>query len=112
MADQKVISRQTGVEDSQYKWGFELDIESDVAPKGLNEDIVRFISAKKKEPEWLLEWRLKAFRHWTDQGDEAAPKWAQVNFEEIDFQDIIYYCLLYTSPSPRDLSTSRMPSSA
>ena len=91
MADQKVISRQTGVEDSQYKWGFELDIESDVAPKGLNEDIVRFISAKKKEPEWLLEWRLKAFRHWTDQGDEAAPKWAQVNFEEIDFQDIIYY---------------------
>ena len=91
MADQKVISRQTGVEDSQYKWGFELDIESDVAPKGLNEDIVRFISAKKKEPEWLLEWRLKAFQHWTSQGDEAAPKWAQVNFDEIDFQDIIYY---------------------
>ncbi|MED5409109.1 MAG: Fe-S cluster assembly protein SufB [Chloroflexota bacterium] len=91
MADQKVISRQTGVEDSQYKWGFELDIESEVAPKGLNEDIVRFISAKKKEPEWLLEWRLKAFHHWTSQGDEAAPKWAQVNFDEIDFQDIIYY---------------------
>ena len=88
---QKVISRQTGVEDSQYKWGFELDIESEVAPKGLNEDIVRFISAKKKEPEWLLEWRLKAFQHWTSQGDEAAPKWAQVNFDEIDFQDIIYY---------------------
>ena len=91
MADQKVISRQTGVEDSQYKWGFELDIESEVAPKGLNEDIVRFISAKKKEPEWLLEWRLKAFQHWTSQGDEASPKWAQVNFDEIDFQDIIYY---------------------
>ena len=91
MADQKVISRQTGVEDSQYKWGFELDIESEVAPTGLNEDIVRFISAKKKEPEWLLEWRLKAFHHWTSQGDEAAPKWAQVNFDEIDFQDIIYY---------------------
>ena len=91
MADQKVISRQTGVEDTQYKWGFEFDIESDVAPKGLNEDIVRFISAKKKEPEWLLEWRLKAFQHWTSQGDEAAPKWAQVNFDEIDFQDIIYY---------------------
>ena len=57
----------------------------------MNEDIVRFISAKKKEPEWLLEWRLKAFQHWTSQGDEAAPKWAQVNFDEIDFQDIIYY---------------------
>jgi len=52
MADQKVISRQTGVEDTQYKCGFEFDIESDVAPKGLNEDIVRFISAKKKEPDW------------------------------------------------------------
>ena len=91
MADQKVISRQTGVEDTQYKWGFEFDIESDVAPKGLNEDIVRFISAKKKEPDWLLEWRLKAFAHWVNQGDDAAPKWAQVKFEDIDFQDIIYY---------------------
>ena len=91
MADQKVISRQTGVEDTQYKWGFEFDIESDVAPKGLNEDIVRFISAKKKEPDWLLEWRLKAFEHWVKQGDDASPKWAKVKFENIDFQDIIYY---------------------
>ena len=91
MADQKVISRQTGVEDTQYKWGFEFDIESDVAPKGLNEDIVRFISAKKKEPDWLLEWRLKAFAHWVNQGDDASPKWAKVKFEDIDFQDIIYY---------------------
>ena len=55
MADQKVISRQTGVDDKQYKWGFEFDIESEVAPKGLNESIVRFISAKKKEPQWLSE---------------------------------------------------------
>jgi len=91
MADQKVISRQTGVEDTQYKWGFEFDIESDVAPKGLNEDIVRFISAKKKEPDWLLEWRLRAFAHWVNQGDDASPKWAKIHFEDIDFQDIIYY---------------------
>ena len=74
MADQKVISRQTGVEDTQYKWGFEFDIESNVAPKGLNEGTVRFISSKKKEPEWLLEWRLKAFEHWGKQGEEASPK--------------------------------------
>ena len=91
MADQKVISRQTGVEDTQYKWGFEFDIESEVAPKGLNEGTVRFISAKKKEPDWLLKWRLKAFEHWVDQGDDASPKWAKLNFEDIDFQDIIYY---------------------
>ena len=91
MADQKVISRQTGVEDTQYKWGFEFDIESNVAPKGLNEGTVRFISSKKKEPEWLLEWRLKAFEHWGKQGEEASPKWAKLKFEDIDFQDIIYY---------------------
>ena len=55
MTNQKVISRQTGLEESQYKWGFEFDYESDTAPRGLNEDIVRFISAKKDEPEWMLE---------------------------------------------------------
>ncbi|SVA75232.1 uncharacterized protein METZ01_LOCUS128086, partial [marine metagenome] len=91
MTEQKVISRQTGLEEKQYKWGFEFDIESDNAPKGLNEDIVRFISKKKNEPDWMLEWRLKAFSHWQKQGEESAPKWAKVRFEEIDFQDIIYY---------------------
>ena len=71
MTEQKVISRQTGVEEKQYKWGFEFDIESDNAPKGLNEDIVRFISAKKNEPEWMLEWRLKACLLYTsDAADE------------------------------------------
>ena len=91
MPEQRVISRQTGVEDKQYKWGFDFDIESDVAPKGLNEGTVRFISAKKNEPQWLLDWRLKAFSHWQNQGDDATPKWAKVKFEDIDFQDIIYY---------------------
>ena len=90
MTTQKVISRETGLEEQHYKWGFELDIESDVAPKGLNEDIVRFISAKKREPEWMLEWRLKAYRHWTKQGYEE-PRWANVHHAPIDFQDIIYY---------------------
>jgi Fe-S cluster assembly protein SufB len=91
MADQRVISRQTGVEDKQYKWGFEFDIESEVAPRGLNESIVRFISAKKNEPQWLLDWRLKAFDHWLKQEEGSAPQWAELKFDEIDFQDIIYY---------------------
>ena len=90
MTTQKVISRQTGLEENQYKWGFELDIESDVAPKGLSEEIVRFISAKKGEPNWMLDWRLKAFRHWLKLENEA-PRWANVEFPPIDFQDIIYY---------------------
>ena len=91
MTEQNIISRQTGVEDKQYKWGFEFDIDSDVAPKGLTEDTIRFISAKKNEPKWLLEWRLKAYSHWQSLGDDSAPKWAQVKFDDIDYQDIIYY---------------------
>ncbi|MDA1347708.1 MAG: Fe-S cluster assembly protein SufB [Chloroflexi bacterium] len=90
MTEQRVISRKTGVEDTDYKWGFELDIESDIAPRGLNEDIVRLISAKKREPEWMLEWRLKAYRHWLKLGSEE-PKWANVKFPPIDYQDMIYY---------------------
>jgi Fe-S cluster assembly protein SufB len=72
----------------KYKYGFSTDIEMDMAPKGLNEDIVRFISAKKEEPEWMLEWRLKAFRHWQTM---EAPNWAKVGYPEIDYQDIYYY---------------------
>ena len=86
----KVISRNTGLEDSDYKWGFTIDIESDVAPKGLNEDTIRFIWAKKGEPDWMLEWRLKAYRHWVRQNCEE-PTWANVHHPPIDFQDIIYY---------------------
>ena len=91
MTEQNIISRQTGVEDKQYKWGFEFDIDSDVAPKGLTEDTIRFISVKKNEPKWLLEWRLKAYSHWQSLGEASAPKWAQVKFDDIDYQDIIYY---------------------
>jgi Fe-S cluster assembly protein SufB len=72
----------------EYKWGFVTDIEADTAPRGLNEDIVRFISAKKHEPEWLLEWRLKAYRHWLTMEE---PRWPNVHYEPIDYQDIIYY---------------------
>ena len=90
MTTQKVISRETGLEENQYKWGFEFNIESDVAPKGLNEDIVRLISAKKKEPQWMLDWRLKAYRHWVKQ-DAEEPKWANIEYPPIDYQDMIYY---------------------
>ena len=76
------------VTSSEYKYGFVTDIESDDAPKGLNEDIIRFISAKKNEPEWLLEWRLKAYRHWLTMEE---PKWPNVEYPPIDYQDVIYY---------------------
>jgi Fe-S cluster assembly protein SufB len=73
---------------SDYKYGFTTNIEMDSAPKGLNEDIVRFISAKKKEPEWMLETRLKAYRHWLTLKE---PTWAHIQHPAINFQDIIYY---------------------
>ncbi len=82
------------VANSEYKWGFVSNIESDNAPKGLNEDIVRFISAKKNEPEWLLEYRLKAFRHWQTMTE---PVWPNVTYPKVDFQDIIYY----SAPKPK-----------
>ncbi|MFP6710687.1 MAG: Fe-S cluster assembly protein SufB [Rhodospirillales bacterium] len=72
----------------KYKYGFVTDIETDQAPKGLNEDIVRFISAKKEEPEWLLEWRLKAYAHWLTMEE---PNWAKVGYPPIDYQDAYYY---------------------
>src|SRR3546814_12742763 len=78
--------------EQKYKYGFVTDIEADTAPKGLSEDIVRFISAKKDEPEWLLEWRLKAYRHWLQQArTEGEPTWAKLDFGPIDYQDAYYY---------------------
>jgi Fe-S cluster assembly protein SufB len=76
----------------EYKWGFVTDIEEERVPKGLNEDIVRLISAKKHEPEFMLEWRLKAYRHWASlEEKEAEPKWANVKYPPIKYQDITYY---------------------
>ncbi|MCI0330412.1 MAG: Fe-S cluster assembly protein SufB [candidate division Zixibacteria bacterium] len=76
----------------EYKYGFYTDIEQDKAPKGLNEDIIRLISAKKEEPEFMLEWRLKAFSHWLKMAkEEGQPKWANIHYPEINYQDIIYY---------------------
>ena len=74
---------------SEYKYGWTTDIETESAPKGLNEDIVRFISKKKNEPEWLLEWRLKAYRHWLTM--EEPTHWPHLQYPSVNFQDIIYY---------------------
>ncbi len=73
---------------SEYKYGFQSDIEADSAPMGLNESIVRFISAKKEEPEWLLAWRLKAYKHWLTLEE---PEWANLHHPPIDYQKVIYY---------------------
>ena len=75
-------------ENREYKYGFYTDIETEEFPKGLNEDIIRLLSAKKEEPEWLLEYRLKAFRHWLTM---KKPDWAKLDIPEIDFEDLYYY---------------------
>ena len=76
----------------EYKYGFVTEIEADSVPRGLNEDIVRMISAKKNEPEFMLAWRLKAYRHWVKLEESAAePKWANVNYPPVDYQEMIYY---------------------
>ncbi len=85
--------------DREYKWGFVTDIEAETVPRGLNEDIIRLISAKKQEPEWLLEWRLKAFRHWLTMEE---PTWPNVHYPKINYQDIIYYA----APKPKKQLTS------
>src|SRR5215510_1253721 len=82
-----------------YKYGFVTEIESETIPRGLNEEIIRTIWEKKKEPEWMLEWRLKAFRHWLTMEE---PEWANVRYPKIDYQDIIYY----SAPKPKEKKQS------
>ena len=87
-AIRETVDKVKGIDVEEYKYGFVTDIESEKAPKGLNEDIVRFISAKKNEPEWMLEWRLEAYRRWRTMTE---PKWAKVSYNDIDFEDLYYY---------------------
>src|SRR5690606_3877046 len=75
----------------EYKYGFVTNIESEILPKGLNEDTIRFISAKKGEPQWMLDWRLKAYRAWLKMAEKGEPTWARVHYPKIDFQHIHYY---------------------
>ena len=93
-AVQETVDRVRQIDVDQYRYGFETLIESEKAPKGLSEDTVRFISAKKNEPAWMLEWRLEAYRRWLTM---AEPTWARVNYPKIDYQDIYYYA----APKPK-----------
>ena len=87
-AVQETIAQVKALDVDKYKYGFTTDIEFDLAPKGLREDTVRFISAKKDEPQWMTEWRLEAFRRWQTMKE---PNWARVHYPKIDYQDLHYY---------------------
>src|SRR3954464_13353417 len=87
-AVQETVERVRRIDVDQYRYGFETLIESDKAPRGLSEDTVRFISAKKNEPHWMLEARLEAYRRWLQMEE---PTWAKVHYPKIDFQNIYYY---------------------
>ena len=100
-AVQETVERVKEIDVDQYKYGFFTDIESVKAPKGLNEDIVRFISAKKAEPQWLLDWRLEAFRRWLTMQE---PEWANVHYPKIDFQDLYYYSAPKSTEGPKSLA--------
>ena len=102
MTQPKVISRNTGVAESEYKWGFVTDVAADLVPKGLNDDVIRLISAKKGEPEFMLEWRLRAYQHWLKQ-EHQEPKWAKIDYPPIDYQDIHYYSAPVSKKNPESL---------
>ena len=97
----QTIDRVQRIDVDQYKYGFETDIESVKAPKGLNEGTVRFISDKKAEPAWMLEWRLDAFRRWKMMTE---PTWANVRYPKIDFQDLYYYAAPISTEGPKSLA--------
>lgn len=99
-AVQETIDQVKLIDVDQYKYGFVTDIESDKAPKGLNEDIVRFISAKKNEPQWMLDWRLDAYKRWLTMKE---PDWARVHYPKIDFNDIYYYSAPKSTDGPKTL---------
>ena len=84
----------------EYKYGFSTDVEMEMAPKGLSEDIVRFISARKEEPEWMLDWRLKAYRAWRKMKE---PDWAKLDYQKIDYDDIYYYAAPKNQDKPKSL---------
>jgi Fe-S cluster assembly protein SufB len=98
-AVQETVDQVRRIDVDQYKYGFETQIESEKAPKGLSEDTIRFISAKKNEPEWMLAWRLDAYRRWLTMHE---PKWAKVEYGPIDYQDIYYYSAPKKAPKSLD----------
>ena len=99
-AMQETVETVRRIDVDQYKYGFVTDVESEKAPKGLSEDIVRFISEKKNEPEWMLRWRLDAYRRWLTMRE---PAWSRVHYGPIDYQDIYYYAAPKKKPGPKSL---------
>jgi Fe-S cluster assembly protein SufB len=99
-AVQETIDQVRSIDVDQYKYGFVTDVESEKAPKGLSDDVIRFISAKKGEPEWMLNWRLDAYRRWLTMQD---PQWARVEYPPIDYQDIYYYAAPKKKDGPKSL---------
>src|SRR5690554_6230161 len=100
MAVQETIDQVRRIDVDQYKYGFETKIETIKAPKGLNEDVIRFISERKGEPEWMLEWRLEAYRRWLTMTE---PTWAKVSYPKIDFQELYYYAAPKSMEGPKSL---------
>jgi Fe-S cluster assembly protein SufB len=98
--DRATVDSVRSLDVDKYKYGFETDIESDMAPKGLSEDTVRFISAKKNEPQWMLDWRLDAYRRFLTLTE---PTWAKVHYPAIDLQDMYYYAAPKSTPAPKSL---------
>ncbi|MBB4362939.1 Fe-S cluster assembly protein SufB [Bradyrhizobium sp. CIR18] len=99
VAVQETVERVKRIDVDQYRYGFETLIDSEKAPKGLSEEIVKFISQKKNEPDWMLQWRLEAYRRWLTMTE---PTWARVDYPKIDFQDLYYYA----APKPKKTVTS------
>src|SRR5215475_8646602 len=100
-AVQETVDQVRRIDVDQYKYGFETLIESEKAPKGLSEDVIRFISAKKNEPAWMLAWRLDAYRRWLTMSE---PKWARVKYGPIDYQNIYYYAAPKKKEGPKSLA--------
>jgi Fe-S cluster assembly protein SufB len=99
-AVQETIDQVRLIDVDQYKYGFETEVEMEKAPKGLSEDVIRFISGKKGEPEWMLQWRLDAYKRWLTMKE---PDWARVSYDKIDYNDIYYYAAPKKNPAPKSL---------
>jgi Fe-S cluster assembly protein SufB len=99
-AVQETIDQVRLIDVDQYKYGFETEVEMEKAPKGLSEDVIRFISGKKGEPEWMLQWRFDAYKRWLTIKE---PNWARVSYDKIDYNDIYYYAAPKKNPSPKSL---------
>ena len=100
MSKEKTIASLKEIQEDTYKYGFTTDVSSETAPKGLNEEVIRFISSKKNEPDWLLDFRLKAYKHWLTMKE---PHWAKVSYSPIDYQDLYYYAAPRQKEGPKSL---------